>query len=237
MPPIARHRLLVVPLLALFALALAACGDSEATQRKAFMDFLQTRILDKQGLHVPQPTEEETKSFGPYAKDYAVITDFSLGMDKSISAPMQQVMQKGVIRSIDEIQTRRADLIAAMEGMRALRAALDQQVAKADAAHQALNEPAELKAVFDKAYDRTVTQPAQTFKDIFPAADNAFQAARGMADFLDQHKDQVKISGGQLQVTDPKLVAELNKLLGVLNGNGQAIMEAQRKLQAFVNGS
>jgi len=157
MPPIARHRLLVVPLLALFALALAACGDSEATQRKAFMDFLQTRILDKQGLHVPQPTEEETKSFGPYAKDYAVITDFSLGMDKSISAPMQQVMQKGVIRSIDEIQTRRADLIAAMEGMRALRAALDQQVAKADAAHQALNEPAELKAVFDKAYDRTVT--------------------------------------------------------------------------------
>ncbi|MBV8429259.1 MAG: DUF3053 family protein, partial [Hyphomicrobiales bacterium] len=30
------------------------------------MEFLQTRILDKPGVHVPKPSEEETKSFGDY---------------------------------------------------------------------------------------------------------------------------------------------------------------------------
>ncbi|MBV9432426.1 MAG: DUF3053 family protein [Hyphomicrobiales bacterium] len=28
------------------------------------MEFLQTRILDKPGVRVPKPSEEETKSFG-----------------------------------------------------------------------------------------------------------------------------------------------------------------------------
>ena len=33
-----------------FALSLAGCGE-EAAQRKAFIQFLQTRIIDKPGLH------------------------------------------------------------------------------------------------------------------------------------------------------------------------------------------
>ena len=55
---------------------LAACGDSEPTQRKAFMDFLQTRIIDKPGRHVPMRSAEETKSFGDYAKQYEIILGF-----------------------------------------------------------------------------------------------------------------------------------------------------------------
>ena len=42
--------------------------NKEAEQRKAFTAFLQTRVLDKPGLRVPMPTEEEKASFGDYAK-------------------------------------------------------------------------------------------------------------------------------------------------------------------------
>ena len=60
---------------ALFALSftLAACGHDEVAQRKAFMEFLQTRIIDKPGIGVPQPTDDAARSFGVYAKHCAVI--------------------------------------------------------------------------------------------------------------------------------------------------------------------
>jgi hypothetical protein len=235
MPALAGPRFIAFLLLAAFALA--ACGDSEATQRKAFIDFLQTRILDKPGLHVPKPNEEETKSFGDYAKDYAIITAFNEGMDKNISGRMREVVQTGMIRSLDELVTRRGDIVAAMDGIKALRTALDDQLAKADAAHAGLKQPSDLKGVYDKAYERTVTLPANAFKDIFPAADSAFQAAQALANYLDQHRDAIKISGSSIQTSDPKLSTELNRLIGVLNGNGQAILDAQRKLQTLVQGS
>ena len=71
---------------------LAACGDKEPEQRAAFTQFLQTRIIDKPGVRVPQLTAEE-KSFGDYAAHYAVITDFNSGMDASVK-PLNSLMQK-----------------------------------------------------------------------------------------------------------------------------------------------
>ncbi|HWT30478.1 MAG TPA: DUF3053 family protein, partial [Propylenella sp.] len=54
------------------ALALAGCGASDAEQKAAFSEFLQTRVLDKTGIHVPQLTDEERESFGQYAEHYAI---------------------------------------------------------------------------------------------------------------------------------------------------------------------
>ena len=211
-------------------LALAACGDSEATQRKTFSDFLQSRILDKPGLHVPKPSDDEMRSFGPYAKDYGIITAFHEGMDTKVSGPLKDALQKGMIRSLDDLTQRRGDLAAAVEGFRILRTALDEELAKADAAHATLTEPADLKFVFDKAYDRTITVPAKAFKEVFPPVDAAFKAAQALADYLEQHKAAIKINGGLVQSSDPKLVAEINRLIGDLTSNAQAIAEAQRKL-------
>ncbi|MBV9567217.1 MAG: DUF3053 domain-containing protein [Hyphomicrobiales bacterium] len=229
------RRVAVVGLLATFALV--ACGDSEATQRKAFIEFLQTRIVDKPGLHVPQPTEEQTKSFGPYGTDYGIILAFNDGMDKNVSGRMQQVFQKGMMRSLSDLMTRRDDLSTASEGMRTLRAALDAELTRADAAHAALKQPDALKSVYDKAYEKAVTAPATAFKDGFPVIDGALQAAQNLGNFLDQHRDAIKINGSTIQTTDPKLNNELNNLIGALTRNGQAVFDAQRKLQATIRGS
>ncbi|RSZ42662.1 MULTISPECIES: DUF3053 domain-containing protein [unclassified Variovorax] len=230
------RRLGAMSLLVAFSLALVACGNKEAEQRKAFITFLQARVLDRPGLHVPTPSAEEKASFGDYAQHYAVITDFNEGMNKSVSQPMTQIMAKGALRSIADLPARRDDLKAAKDGLTGLRTALDQQAAKADAAHAQLKQPDDLKQVYDKAFDRTVTVPATTFKEVFPALDTVFDSALAIGDFLEKNKSKIQIAGSSITVTDPAVQAELNKMLQQLNGQSAAINAAQRKMQAVVRG-
>ena len=102
--------------LLLLAVFVAGC-DNEPAQRKAFIEFLQARIIDKPGLHVPHLTPDEAKSFGPYADQYAIITDFNDRLDRSVAAPMQEAISRGAVHSIDEVVTRHADFVAAREGL------------------------------------------------------------------------------------------------------------------------
>src|SRR5271167_2846482 len=66
---------------AALAFSLAGCGDDEPTQRAAFIAFLNERIVNKPGVHLPVPTDDEVKSFGPYAAQFNVIADFNHKMD------------------------------------------------------------------------------------------------------------------------------------------------------------
>ena len=135
-------------------LALAACGSSEPDQRAAFKQFLQTRIVDKPGVHVPKLTADESKSFGEYATHYAVITDFNSDMDASVK-PLGSLVQKSTVRSLGDVVSRRDDLKAVQSGLNDMAVQLKAQQAKADSAHAQLKQPEDLKAVYDSAYDRT----------------------------------------------------------------------------------
>jgi Protein of unknown function (DUF3053) len=222
--------------LLLLAAFVGGCND-ESAQRKAFIEFLQTRIIDKPGLHVPHLTPDEAKSFGPYAQQYAIITDFNDGLDNSVAKPMQEAIQHGAIHSIDEVVTRRADFAAARDGVAQLRAAIDKQLAAADAAHAALKQPDDLKPVFDKAYERDVTIPAKAFADIFPDLSQALSAVVDLGDFLTQHKDKVTINGPLIQTSDPSLQPQLQALINALTTKNEAISKAQQRLRTVLNGS
>lgn len=214
----------------------AGCED-EAAQRQAFIEYLQARIIDKPGLHVPHPSEAETKSFGPYAQNYQIILDFNDGLSRSVAQPMEAAMQRGAMRSLDDLANRRADFVAVRDGMSQLHDTLKKALATADAAHAALKQPDDLKSVFDKAYDRTVTIPAKTFDEIFPAMDQALGAALALGDFLDQHKGQVTLRGSLVDVSDPGLRPQLQKLLDAINQSHEAIARAQQKMSAVANGT
>ncbi|RYF64607.1 MAG: DUF3053 domain-containing protein [Comamonadaceae bacterium] len=231
-----RRAFAAIALIAL-AFALAACGNKEAEQRTAFVTFLQTRILDKPGVRVPKPTDAEKASFGDYAQHYAVISDFNAGMDQSISQPMSAIMAKGSLRSIGDVVARRDDVQTAREAMTAVRGALDGQLAKAEAARAALKQPDDLKAVFDKAYERTVHTPASTVKEVFPAVDAVFAQALEIADYIQQNRSKIEISGASIQVRDAAVQARLNEMLQRLNAQSGAINAAQRKLQSVLRGT
>ncbi|HTZ37740.1 MAG TPA: DUF3053 family protein [Stellaceae bacterium] len=223
---------------AAFALVLAGAGcNDEPGQRQAFIAFLKSRIIDKPGVHVPHPTADEAKSFGRYAADYAIITDFNDGLDRSIAEPMQQAMARGAVHSIEEVVARHADFVATRDGINELRAALDKQLAAADARHAALKQPDDLKPVFDRAYERDVTVPAKAFSEIFPDLSQALTAIADLGDFLEQHKDAVTIDGATLRTSDPQLQSELTALVNALSAKNAAIAAAQQHLRELLNGS
>ncbi len=219
-----------------FTVALSACGDPEADQRKAFAEFLQTRIIDKPGIHVPQLTPENRTAFGPYADHYAVITKFNEAMNTSISPKLNAAVQGGAIRSLGDLLKRRSDIETARTTLASMSAALDGAVSEADAAHAKLVQPPDLKTVYDNAYTRLITDTATTFRQVVPVADTVFAKALGLADYLEANKAKVKVSGASAQVTDRKVQDELNAKLEDLQSNQQAMQEAQAKFQKLVYG-
>ena len=70
------RRVVVFAALALLVSIVSACGDNQADQRKAFVDFLQTQIVNRSGVHVPVLNDADKKNFGGYTAHYAVITNF-----------------------------------------------------------------------------------------------------------------------------------------------------------------
>lgn len=216
-------------------LVLAACGNKEPEQRAAFMQFLQTRIVDKPGVRVPQLTDEEKKSFGDYAAQYAVITDFNAGMDASVK-PMGSLMQNGAVRSLNDVIARRDDIKTVQTALKDMGEALTKEQGKADAAHAQLKQPDDLKAVYDKAYDKTVTVPANTFREVLPQISGTLDSSLKVAEYVEAHKTQIDLSGPAPRVQDPTVLAELNKLLQELSAQAQKVQQAQTRLQAVMLG-
>ena len=221
----------------LIVFALFGCGDNEAMQRKAFIEFLQSRIVAKPGIHVPKLTADETAAFGDYAKHYAVIADFNTGLDREVSKPLHQAVAAGAPRSLEDAVGRRQDIATILGGMAAINAALDRQLAIADAAHAALKQPEDLKPVYDAAYDRDVTQPAKAFAEIFPDAAGAMKDFLEFADFVEQHHGAIRIQGSQIQVTDAALQPPLKKMIDGLSGRQEGIQKAQERLRELAYGA
>jgi hypothetical protein len=222
-------------LVAALPLLLAGCGDKEPEQRAAFTQFLQTRIVDKPGVRVPKLTDEEQKSIGDYASHYAVITDFNTSMETSVK-PLTGIMQKGAVRSLNDILTRRDDLKAVQASLNDMGAALKEQQARADAARAQLKQPDDLKAVYDKAYEKTVSLPADTFRDVLPQLNATFDSSLKIADYVEAHKAQIEISGAIVKVQDPAVQAELNQMLQDLNAQAKNLQQAHTRMQALMLG-
>lgn len=222
-------------LVAALPLLLAACGDKEPEQRAAFTQFLQTRIVDKPGVRVPALTDDEKKSIGEYASHYAVITDFNTDMEASVK-PLTGIMQKGALRSLGDIVARRDDLRTVQTALNDMAEALKAQQAKADAAHAQLKQADDLKAVYDKAYEKTVSLPADTFRDVLPQLNATFDSALKIADYVEAHKSQIEISGAIVKVSDPAVQAELNQLLQDLNAQAKNVQQAHTRMQALMLG-
>lgn len=229
------QRALVWAFSVVLALGIAGCS-SEPKERKTFIDFLQTRMIDKPGLHVPRLTPDEEKSFGEYSKHFAVIRDFNAALDTKVSVPMRDLIGKGMPRSMPDLMARRGDMAKLRETAVLLRTSIDSELAKANAQRAALKQADDLKAVYDKAYARTVSDPAKMASDIMPAVESTVASAEKLADFLNAHKEEIKFRGNMLEVSDPKLLAEANVLMTQMSAKGNELMDAQRKMQAMVLG-
>jgi hypothetical protein len=217
------------------SLLLAACSGKEPQQRRAFADLLQSR-LSAASTPAISLSPAEASAIGGYADDYAVISDFQLSLRDDVETRFRELMNEGRKAADVGPVARRGALVQAREGTAALAQSLRDDLAKAEAGKAALELPPDLKPIYDKAFEKSVSDPAQAFLEVLPTVGQTFAADVAIADFIGAHPGQIEVSGTVILVHDPSIQGQLNQLIDELNEKSRQISAVQGKLQAVING-
>ena len=234
--PIVSRRIALITAAGAGAAVLAGCGASESSQAAALERFLVMRVLDRQGLAVPRPTPEERQAFGRFAADYDIILAFHEQMNQTAIPRVGDMIRRGSFNRAQDFIDRRADIAAAQESMRGLVGGLSTALATAREAKAKLNQPEPLKATYDRAFDKTVSSPADILRTVMPAADEIFTQGIAFSDFLKANQADFKFDGLIVETSRADLLSEFNNRAQKLQTSGEALLAAQKRLQIAIRG-
>jgi len=224
-----------------FALTLAAWGNSEADQRKAFIAFLQD-INNRPGAHVLVPNANDEKAFGPYLAHYAIILDFNKDMKAPTGDFMAQLIKLGygpnpAPRSIEQMAAAPADLTAAKDAVDKMEQGIETRLEKINADRAALKQPDDLKAVYDKTFDKLVAAPAVAFENSAKALDGGIDAALALVNYINAHRPKLVLAGMQIQAKDQHTLDQLAPLMKAYQDAGERFAAAQRQSDRVLTGN
>src|SRR6516164_10585924 len=225
----------------LLAATLVGWGNSEADQRKALIAFLQD-IDNRAGAHVLVPNANDEKAFGPYLQHYAIILDFNKDMNVSVQDFIAQAIKLGfgpnpAPRSIEQMAAAPADLTAAKDVVGKMEQGIETRLAKINADRAALKQPDDLKAVYDKTFDKFVTAPAVAFESSAKALDGGIDAALALVAYINAHRTKFVVSGMQIQAKDQHTLDELTPLMKAYQDAGERFVAAQRQSDRVLGGN
>jgi len=226
----------VFPIVILFGLGLSGCFDTEPKEREAFKNFLQTRIIDKPGLHVPILTADEGRTLGRYKEHYEIITRFHDQMNDQVSKPLQDVFKVAAIRSMSDLMENKASLSKVQETVKQLRASLDKAQADAVSERNRLAQPDDLKPIYAQAFERDVTRPAETFRAVFPSVDSILDSSLQIVMLLEKNQGKWTMSGNAIEFKDPQLLSQFNQLAAELASKSRDALESQQKMRTLISG-
>ena len=229
-------RTFLMPLMLLMMFfAVSGCGDKEPAQRKAFMDFLQSRILDKQVLAVPQLSEAEKKQFGDYSKDYAIITGFHHQMNTELDSSLVPVFAgMNGVNSVNALVEQRDDLKKMADSSQNWKEKIITLRTQADTQHAALKQPDDLKKVYDLAYEKTVLKPSEITEQVFELLPQVLNLIVAKADFIKSQGKDVTITGNRLQFSNQKQLDKYNAIQQQLVPLNAQLMQLSRQMQQMV---
>jgi hypothetical protein len=218
--------------------ALAACGDSEPDQRKAFIAFLQD-INNRSGVHFLIPTPADEKAFGPYLQHYAIIEDYNKNMKGPMSDFTSQIAKLGIgpssgVRTIEQMVAAPQDLTAAKDAVDAMEQGFETRLAKAAADRAALKQPDDLKAVYDKTFDKLITAPTLAMEKSVKALDAGIDASIKLAAYINSHRTKLTVTGMQIMAKDQRMLDEVGPLLKAHQEAGERFVAAQRDGQRIL---
>ena len=210
----------------LMVVSLSGCFDKEGDQRKAFIDFLQNTAM-RSGEHLPMLTADQKKQFGPLVTDYAILYGYSQQVNQAMDEGLRPVVDSvNAIRVPENYVTQRDPLRQANGSLGVLSQQLQNAKMQADSAHSALKQADDLKPVFDKAFAKVVTEPAQAMQPLIPAAQIFTQQLVQVGDFITQQGTQVSFVSGGIQFPTSQQASQYNTLIGPLASQHQAFSQA-----------
>jgi len=219
----------------LMIFAISACGDKEPAQRKAFIDFLQSRILNKPVLAVPQLTEAQKKELGDYSKDYAIITGFHRQMNIELDSSLVPVFAgMNGVNSVNNLLEQRDDLKKMADSSVKWKEKIVQLRTQADSQRAALKQPEDLKKVYDQAYEKTIVKPSEITGQVFDLLPQVLNLIVAKADFIKSQGKNVTITGNRLQFANQKQLDKYNAIQQQLVPLNAQLMQLSRQMQQMV---
>lgn len=218
----------------LLVMQLTACGDKEPEQRKAFIDYLQNTVM-RSGANIPTLSEDQKQKLGNYAGDYAILVGFSQQLAKSVEASLLPSLdQVGQIRTAQDYMSKRDTLQQSAGALDLLGPQLQSAKLQADTARAALKQPDDLKAVYNQAYDKVITVPANTLIPAVPAMSGFVRELIQVGDFLQAQGNQVSFNNGGIQFRTQQQATEYNAMMATLVAKQPSFLEAQAAVQAVM---
>ncbi|QNQ54467.1 DUF3053 domain-containing protein [Serratia liquefaciens] len=225
----------LAPVLALLVvMQLTACGDKEPEQRKAFIDYIQNTVM-RSGAKIPTLSEDQKQKFGNYAGDYAILVGFSQQLSKSLDASLTPALdQINQIRTAQDYMSKRDTLQQSVGALNLLGQQIQSAKSQADTAHTALKQPDDLKAVYNQAYDKIVTGPANALMPVIPTTASFVQDLVQVGDFLRAQGNQVAFNNNGVQFRTSQQATQYNTMMSNLVAKQQDLLNAQ-KIVSSVN--
>jgi DUF3053 family protein len=145
-------------------------------------------------------------------------------------------MQIGTPRSLEELADHRDIIPIVKAGMRDMNVTVEKAEAAADAAHKALQQPPDLKVVYDIAYERMVTKPARVLRELGPLVLSVMPAIEELAAFLDEHRNVIEFRGGAPATKDASVRTKLMALMAAAGKAAEISADGKRKLREMAEG-
>lgn len=229
---LARNVLVCLSLLVL----LTACGDNEPEQRKAFIDILQKNVLDQRGGRILLLTEDNRKALGSYAAQFDFFTDAVQASEKlDVNDQVNKIQKLTNDLSRTNDAEKRREILDSIDAIKnEVRASIQKLVADLHTQKSVLKQPDDLKAVFDKAYDKHIGKPVEVSMRIFDASDTFMKSVRDLNDYVIAHPGKVEYQGVNVMILDNSVEKEVSGLLDVQTqefNNMQKVMQEAFKLQ------
>jgi len=204
---ISRRLFLITALMAV--LVGAGCAAKEPEQRRAFILFLQSRVLADPGATVPVMTARDREDFGPYADSYQVLFDFSRTLNEATLAynDASNLVQND-FSSMKALQDNWQQLSALRKRLLQTGRRLAGDYDRINRLHAALNQPEDVRAVYDQAFTILVTTPGDAFRRVLVPWDKTLQASEDLGHFLSDNAAQIRITGTTIQLQDASLQPE-----------------------------
>lgn len=210
---------------------LAGCGDKDAEQRQAFTNFIKNEVMHS-GVQLPALSEHQKKSFGNYAGDYAILYGFSQQLTRALNDGIRPVTdQLAGIHTAQDYLSARNDLRQAGGALRVVSQQIQNARNLADSSKTSLKLPESLQPVYQAAYDKVVSQPADRLQPILPELQVLTQSVLAVADFLQAQDTKVSYQNNGVQFPTQPQVTQYNHLIADVAAHEQALQQSRSVLQ------
>lgn len=216
------------------SLIMTACGNKEPQQRADFITILQTQVITPEGAKIPKLTDEERKQIGIYADHYQILTDFEQAMDSRMNKIGDSLQKMGQLKPSSDPQKDLESIVQIKSIINEMGTGLNEEFAKAKINKEALQQPDDLKIVFDQAFEKALVKPINALSAVVNKVDEVLEAQKNLHEFVLANKSKIDLSGQAIVIKDESIQARLQELINEANQKLTELQAAQTDFNRII---